>query len=157
LARKITTTIAYLALAYFLMLSYQIFTQTAVSSIATSLNIFAPFLSSVLSNQASLAVFICSFAWTFVLSSIIATLTFGQEKRLSIRFLISLGLTVASTAIINQFKLYGIDVTNPHIVTPSFCAQAFNNPAFAFLYLALPFIFMITIDLHITKKAKQST
>jgi hypothetical protein len=157
LARKIATTIAYLALAYLLMFSYQIFTQTALSSVTASISSFSPFLASILINRTNTAIFIFSFAWTFVLSTIIYRLTFGGINRLFIRFLISLGLTVASTAIINQFNLYGIDVTNPNLITPSLCAQLFSNPAFAFIYLALPFIFMIVIDLNLTKKVQEIT
>ncbi|XHH08480.1 MAG: hypothetical protein ACFCUE_13045 [Candidatus Bathyarchaeia archaeon] len=152
MARKLTRTIAYLALAYFLMLSYQIFTQTALSTIITALGTTNPLLATTLSSSMGLAVFIFSFAWTFVLSTIISRLIFGKEKRVSIQFLISLGLTIASTAIINQLNSNGLDLTNPNQIIPSICTQAVSNTAFAIFYLALPFIFMAAIDLHITKK-----
>jgi hypothetical protein len=155
LARKLKVTLAYLALAYFLMLSYQIFTQTAVSSIVTSLDAVNPFLASLLGSRVDLAVFVCSFAWTFVLSSIITSLIFGRERRISIHFFISLGLTVVSGALIDLLKGFGLDVSNPNLMIPSFYPQIFNNSALSFLYLALPFFFMVAIDLKLFKKIKR--
>ena len=154
MARKLKVTIAILALAYFLMLSYQIFTQTAVKSLVTSMGVVNPFLASLLNSRMDLAVFICSFAWTFVLSSIITSLIFGRERRLSIQFFISLALTIVSGALIDLFKGVGLDISNPHLMIPSFYPQIFN-PAVSFIFLALPFIFMITIDLHLIKKIKR--
>jgi hypothetical protein len=80
------------------MLSYQIFTQTALKTVADSV----PFLSSTLNSNISSAAFVFSFAWMFVLSSVISGLIFGQQKRIFIQFLIGLILTVTASALFER-------------------------------------------------------
>jgi hypothetical protein len=120
-------------------------------TIADSLGAGNPF-GALLSTRVDTAVFVCSFAWNFVLSAAISKLVFGRERRLSIQFFVSLGLTLLSSGLIEAFKVYGLDFSNP--ATMSLFSQIFGNPVFAFLYLALPFLFMIAIDLHLPKKLR---
>jgi hypothetical protein len=101
-------------------------------------------------------VFICSFAWMFVLSSVISGLIFGQQKRIFIQFLIGLMLTVAASALFNAIKMSGFDMSNPNTLLANPYAQVFNNSLFSFFYLSLPFIFMIIVDLRaITRKHRK--
>jgi hypothetical protein len=109
-------------------------------------------LGSFLSARAEVAVFVCSFAWNFVLSAIISRLIFARERRLSIQFFISLGLTIVSSALIEVFQGYGLDFSNP--ATVNLFSQIFGNSVFAFFYLALPFLLMVAIDLHLPKKLR---
>ena len=133
-----------LIVAWFLMLSYQIFTQSALKTVAVSV----PFLSSTLSSNVSVAVFICSFAWMFVLSSVISGLIFGKQKRIFIQFLIGLILTMTASALFEAIKIAGFDLSNPNTLLANPYAHIFSNGLFAFFYLSLPFIFMIFVDLR---------
>ena len=148
LAKGIWVTAVFLVAAWVLMLSYQVFTKTALTALATSLKGSASLLASALSSNISLAVFVCSFAWMFVLSSVISNLIFGKQKRIFIQFLISLALTVTAAALFDAFQWAGWDLSNPKTLLSNRYAQVFSNAWFSALYLSLPFAFMIAIDLR---------
>jgi hypothetical protein len=144
-------TIALLIVAWFLMLSYQIFTQTAMTTFAGSV----PFLSSILNSNVSVASFICSFAWMFVLSSVISGLIFGKQRKIFIQFLIGLVLTVTASGLFAAIKIIGFDLSNPNTLLANPYAHIFSNGLFAFFYLSLPFIFMIVVDLRDMTKSRR--
>jgi hypothetical protein len=152
-ARSIPLKITYLFLAWLLMVSYQIFTQTALTTVASSLSGSAPLLASWINSNANVPIFVCSFAWMFVLSSIISIVMFGRERRLTIQFLVSLALTLTGSALLGLFHVVGFDLPNPSFLShPS--NLLFGNVFFAFFYLALPFIFMVAVDLGLMKIKK---
>ena len=80
LVKAALMTPAYLSVAWVLMVSYQIFTQTAVETVVTSLNLYFPTVGAWLLLRMDMIVFIYAFAWVFVLSSIIPTLILGKER-----------------------------------------------------------------------------
>jgi hypothetical protein len=135
------------------MVSYQFFTQTALTAIAGSLSTSIPSVATLIGSHLDLAGFICSFAWMFVLSAIVANLMFGRERRLSIQFLVSLGLTLLGSAALSLLHRAGVDLSNPSVLSGPFNA-IFGNPYFASFYLALPFIFMVAIDIRAIRKRK---
>jgi hypothetical protein len=135
------------------MVSYQIFTQTAVASVAASLHGPAPMLAAWISSSTNVTAFICGFAWMFVLSAVVQSLMFGRERRLSIQFLVSLGLTVAGSAMLGLLNWAGLDLTNPTVLSGPFTAL-FGNTVFAGFYLSLPFLFMVAMDLRSMRKHK---
>ena len=145
--RPIYLTAAYLIIAWVLMVSYQIFTQTAVNTVATALASPTPMVSSWLSSGSGSAAFICGFAWMFVLSALVSNLMFGRERRLSIQFLVSLGLTLAGSAVLALLGIAGLDFANPSVLSTPF-AVLFGNVWFAGFYLALPFLFMVAMDIR---------
>jgi hypothetical protein len=145
---------AALVLAWALMVSYQIFTQTAVSSIAAALNDPLPQVANWLNSSAAVTTFICGFAWMFVLSAIVEVLMFGRERRLSIQFLVSLGLTAAGSAVLALLGQAGLDFANPNMLAIPF-SGLFSNLYFSFFYLALPFIFMLVIDYRAVLKKRR--
>lgn len=151
--RPIYLTAAYLIIAWILMVSYQIFTQTAVSTIATALAGPTPMLASWLASGSGSAAFICGFAWMFVLSAIVSNLMFGRERRLSIQFLVSLGLTLAGSTVLALLGVAGIDLANPSVLSTPFTAL-FGNVLFAGFYLALPFLFMVAMDIRAGHRRK---
>lgn len=153
--RPIYLTATYLIVAWALMVSYQIFTQSAVASIATALKEPAPIIANWLSLSSSSAVvtFVCGFAWMFVLSAIVQTLMFGRERRLSIQFLVSLALTAAGSAVLWLLSGLGPDLSNPKVISEPFTA-IFGNAIFATFYLTLPFIFMLVMDWRYMQKHK---
>ncbi len=153
MARSIPLKITYLFLAWLLMVSYQIFTQTALTTVASSVGSSAPLLASWINSNANVPIFICSFAWMFVLSSLISIFMFGKERRLTVQFLVSLALTLTGSALLGLFHLVGLDLSNPIFLSqPS--NMLFGNVFFAFFYLALPFIFMVAVDLGLMKIKK---
>ena len=152
LARKIIVTAAYLTIAWALMVSYQIFTQSALATVATAMS-GAPLVASWITSSSAVAGFICGFAWMFVLSAIVQSLMFGKERRLSIQFLVSLGLTVAGSVFLALLGGVGVNLSNPNLLSGPF-TWLFGNAFFASFYLALPFIFMLALDLRAMRKRK---
>jgi len=92
-----------LALAWLLMLTYQIFTKTALITIVSFMG-SVPSLASLLNSNITVGIFVCAFAWMFVLSSIISNLMFGKQKRIFIQFLVSLVLTLTASGILAAFE-----------------------------------------------------
>jgi uncharacterized membrane protein len=135
------------------MVSYQIFTLTAVASVAAALSGPVPIVAGWLSSSSSVTTFVCGFAWMFVLSAIAQSLMFGRERRLSIQFLVSLVLTAAGSAVLGLLSNAGVDLANPTVLSGPFTAL-FGNTVFAFFYLALPFIFMLVMDWRYIQKRK---
>ena len=155
LARGILVTSILLAAAWVLMLTYQVFTKTALTSVASSLNGVVPYLASTLSSNIGLAVFICSFAWMFVLSTVISNLIFGNQRRVFVQFLIGLMLTLTASALFDAAKWFGWDLSNPKTLLANRYAQVFNSAVFSALFLSLPFVFMIGMDLRAMMKARK--
>jgi hypothetical protein len=137
------------------MVSYQIFTQSAVASVAAALSGPAPMVADWLNSSSSSAVvtFVCGFAWMFVLSAIAQSLMFGRERRLSIQFLVSLALTAAGSAVLELLKAANLNIDDPNVLSGPFTA-VFGNAAFATFYLALPFIFMLVMDWRYMQKRR---
>jgi hypothetical protein len=78
---------------------------------------------------------------------------FGKERRLTIQFLVSLALTLTGSALLGLFHLIGLDLSNPSVLSQPFTIL-FGNVFFAFFYLALPFLFMVAVDLGLMKIKK---
>jgi hypothetical protein len=152
-ARSIPRKVIYLVLAWVLMVSYQIFTQSALTTVTSSLGGTIPDLASAIDSNADTAIFICSFAWMFVLSALISIIMFGKERRLTIQFIVSLALTLTGSALLGLLHGAGLDISNPSILSQPF-TLLFGNVFFAFFYLALPFIFMVAVDLGFMKIRK---
>jgi len=153
LARAIWVTALCLLAAWVFMVSYQIFTKTALITVASSLGGSVPFVAAWINSETDLAVFIFGFAWMFLLSAFMSTLMFGKERRLFIQFLVSLALTLTGSALLALVKAAGVDLSNPGMFASAF-AVLFGNAFFAVFYLALPFIFMMAIDLRALQKRK---
>jgi hypothetical protein len=152
-ARSIPRKVIYLLIAWILMVSYQIFTRTALITLASSFEGSAPSVASLISSNAGTTSFVCSFAWMFVLSALISIIMFGKERRLTIQFLITLALTLISSALLGLLSTVGLELANPNFLTKS-GDLLFGNVFFAFFYLALPFIFMVAVDLKWMKIKK---
>jgi hypothetical protein len=127
LASGFAVNAVFVTVAWLLMLSYQIFTKTALTTIAISLHGPSPAFALWLSGNINLAIFVCSFAWMFVLSSVISNLIFGQQKRIFIQFLIGLILTVTASGIFEGLKAVGVDLSNPHTLLSNSYAKIFSS------------------------------
>ena len=84
----------YLAVSWVLTVSYQLFTDTAVKSIATNINLFWPTVSSWLNSNIQTLVFVYAFTWIFVLSSVIPSAILGKQRSTIIQYAVVLTLTL---------------------------------------------------------------
>lgn len=156
LVRAALVTPAYLSVAWALMVSYQIFTQTAVKTVVDNLVVYAPFVGLWLNSRIDMVVFVYAFAWVFVLSSIIPTLILGKERSVFVQFLVCLGLTLLGFVLIDVFKsAYGFDLSDPVVLLAHPYMQIFSNIVFAVFYLSVPYVLMIVIDYRGKKKREQ--
>lgn len=70
----------YVSVAWTMMVTYQIFTQTAVSTVLNSFNGLWPATGEWLLLRIDMVIFIHAFAWVFVLSSAIPSLLLGKKR-----------------------------------------------------------------------------
>ncbi|MCW3995297.1 MAG: hypothetical protein NWE98_04000 [Candidatus Bathyarchaeota archaeon] len=156
MVRAALVTPAYLSVAWVLMVSYQVFTQTAVNTVVYAISPFLPVVGSWLTMRMDIVVFVYAFAWVFVLSSIIPSLILGKERSVLIQFIVCLTLTLTGIILIDTLKnIYSFDLSNREVLFSNPFTQLFNNVFFAVFYLSLPYVFMLAIDINARKKRKQ--
>ncbi len=83
MGKSVYITPLYLSVAWTLMISYQLFTQTAVTTVVESLYVSWPAVGRWLLSRLDMIVFICAFAWVFVLSSVVPPLILGKTAACS--------------------------------------------------------------------------
>ena len=126
------------------MISYQLFTQTAVTSIVTIVNTLLPSVGFWLSSRIDIVIFVYSFAWVFVLSSAIPGVILGKERGVLVQFFVCLTLTFLALITADILESYCAASLN-QLLGLSF---VFNNIVIATLYLAFPYILMIALDIR---------
>ena len=82
----------YLSVAWTLMTSYQFFTATTVESVTAFINVYLPTAGAWMAARLDMIVFIHSFAWIFLLSSVIPALLLGKERGVLVQFGVCLTL-----------------------------------------------------------------
>lgn len=142
----------YLSLAWALMITYQIFTQTAVSTIITSINASIPSIGSWLNMRMDLVVFVYGFAWVFLLSSAIPSAILGKERGVIIQFFLCLSLTFLALVMVDVLEGF-LNVSVSQLLGLS---NIFSNFVVASLYLTIPYILMIALDIHSRNISKQN-
>jgi len=141
---------AYLSIAWTLMISYQLFTEAAVITVVTGIKSIIPLIGTWLVDNQDMIVFVYAFAWVFVLSSVIPSKILGKERSVLIQFIVVLSLTFSAFIILDLLK-YSFGT----VIDPLFCfAYLLNNPILAILYLSIPYILMISLDLRTKNKNK---
>jgi len=154
--KAVLITPLYLSIAWVLMVSYQIFTQTAVSTVVSVICPVLPVVGTWLLERMDIVVFVYSFAWVFVLSSIIPSLLLGKDRGVMVQFIVCLTLALTGIILIDVLnKVYDINLTSTEVLFSNPVTQLFTNVFFAAFYLSLPYIFMIAIDYRGRKKSKQ--
>jgi hypothetical protein len=141
----------YISVAWTLMISYQLFTQTAVTTIVTVVNTLLPSVGFWLSSRIDIVIFVYSFAWVFVLSSAIPGVILGKERGVLVQFFVCLTLTFLALITVDVLESYGTASLN-QLLGLSFM---FNNLVIATLYLALPYILMIALDIRSRNRNKK--
>jgi len=151
LVRAALITPAYLSVAWTLMVSYQLFTQTAVETVVGSIKTILPDLGILLLSRIDMVVFIYAFAWVFVLSSAIPSILLGKGRGVIIQFIVCLTLTLSAFVVLDVLNVYAhFDLAGS---LTSYVGW-FTNPIFAVFYLSLPYVFMLALDLRARKKHK---
>ena len=144
----------YLSSVWALMISYQLFTQTAVTTIVDAINGVWPSVGAWLFSRMDMIVFIFAFAWVFILSSALPTVILGRERSVLIQFLVVLTLTFVSFVIQDGLLTIFEGATIAQILN---LAHLFTNPVIALGFLSLPYVVMFLIDLRSRQTRFQST
>ena len=134
----------YLGFAWSLLITYQIFTSLAVNAVLSFLKSLAPSLGSYLLTKFDLIVFIHSFAWIFLISSVIPSRIFGKERSVFLQFLVCLILSLSPLIVQELIPEMYYQVSNGHYFNLNLL---FNNYFFSFIYLIAPYVLMTVIDM----------
>jgi hypothetical protein len=140
----------YLSMSWILTVSYQLFTDTAVKSIALYTNLWIPSAGAWLNSNVQTIVFIYAFTWIFVLSSVIPSVILGKERSVLIQYLVVLILTLLAFYMADILQI----IAGIRISDLLSAATFLTNPILAVFYLAVPYIFMIVLDIRARKAAK---
>jgi hypothetical protein len=150
LGKAVFITPLYISLAWTLLISYQLFTETAVTTIVTQINSFIPAIGFWLTARVDMVVFVYAFAWIFVLSSVIPALLLGKERGVLVQFIVCMTLTFLAFALLDVLENYA----GTSLAQMLSFAFIFSNPIIAGLYLALPYIVMIGLDVRSRRRNK---
>ena len=150
LGKAVFATPLYLSVAWTLMISYQLFTETAVTTLVTQINTLIPSVGFWLSSRVDMVVFVYAFAWVFILSSVIPSLLLGKERSVLIQFFVCLTLTFLAFALLDFMEIYA-GASLAQLLSFSF---VFTNPILAALYLSLPYVVMIGLDVNARRRNK---
>jgi hypothetical protein len=148
---KTTLTPLYVSVAWTVMVTYQIFTLTAVSTVLNSFNMLWPTLGEWLLLRIDMIIFVHAFAWVFVLSSVIPSLLLGKKRSVLVQFFVCLTLALVAFVIQDSMSVYLSDQSQ----VLQGVAFLLGNPLLAVVYLSVPYLFMVTIDIRARRKAKK--
>jgi len=93
LVKAVLATPVYVSVAWILMVSYQLFTQIAVATVVTYIDLLWPSIGSWLISRVDMLIFIYAFSWAFLLSSVIPSVILGKERSILIQYSVILALT----------------------------------------------------------------
>lgn len=133
------------------MITYQIFTQTAVSTLVTNVNTIVPSVGLWLTSRMDLVVFVYGFAWVFILSSAIPGIILGKERSVLTQFFLCLTLTSLAVVMVDILETYAA-LSMSQLLGFSYF---FNNLVIASLYLVIPYVLMIALDIRSRNLNKQ--
>jgi hypothetical protein len=141
----------YVSVAWTVMVTYQIFTQTAVSTVLNSFNRLWPVAGEWLLLRTDMIIFVHAFAWVFVLSSVIPSLLLGKKRSVLVQFFVCLTLALVAFVIQDSVSVY-LSGQSQVLLGVAFLL---GNPFLAVVYLSVPYLFMVTIDIRARRKAKK--
>ena len=132
------------------MTSYQLFTQTTVESVTIYINMYLPTIGAWMASRLDMIVFIHSFAWIFLLSSVIPALILGKERGVLVQFGVCLTLTFMAFVVQDALAVFGSGALDQI----SGLDPLFQNPLLAATYLSLPYLLMLGFDIRGKRKHK---
>jgi hypothetical protein len=142
----------YFSLAWTMLITYQTFTKTAVVSVVQSLNPFLPVIGSWMSAHMDLVEFIHVMAWIFVLTSMIPGVLIGRKRGVLVQFFCTLVLSLIALSFADFLSLIAGRQAVEQMLSYAFLL---NNPLVAWLYLSLPYLLMLAVDLYGRRKSKK--
>lgn len=151
LGKAAVVTPLYVSVAWILMVSYQLFTQTAVITVTDSINIFWPSIGTWLVSRMDMLVFVHAFAWVFLLSSAIPSVILGKGRGVLVQFFVCLTLTFSAFIVQDIITTY----ENRSIGQIFSLGALFHNPFLALGYLSLPYLLMLAFDINSRRKQKK--
>ncbi|MDH5460579.1 MAG: hypothetical protein OEY95_00350 [Candidatus Bathyarchaeota archaeon] len=151
MGKAVLITPLYISVAWTLMVSYQLFTQIAVTTVTDYINVFWPSVGAWLVSRMDMIVFIHAFAWVFLLSSAIPSVILGKGKGVLAQFFVCLTLTFSAFIVQDILTTY----RDRSIVQIFSLTSLFNNPFLAIGYLSMPYLLMLGFDIHSRRKQKK--
>jgi hypothetical protein len=142
----------YLSVAWIVMVTYQIFTQSAVSAVLNSFATLWPALGEWLLLKIDMIIFIHAFAWVFVLSSVIPSILLGKKRGVLVQFGVCLTLALVAFIIQDYVTAY----LNSQSQILQSIALLLSNPLLALAYVSLPYIFMVALDIRARRRSKKA-
>ena len=142
----------YLSVSWVLTVSYQLFTQTAVETLAFNIISLSPTVSTW-SSDIEMIVFVYAFTWIFVLSSVIPSQLLGKERSVLVQYFVCLVLAFLAFSIQNLLVTYGGGQTQQLFSISTFL----GNPILAVAYLAIPYVVMLGLDIHARRQRRRAT
>ena len=133
----------YLSISWVLTVSYQIFTDTAVRTIAFNVDLLSPSVSAWLDSNIEVIVFVYAFTWIFVLSSVLPSVILGKERGIFLQYIVVLALTLLAFFMEDILALIGFQIQQLLDA-----ATFLKNPFLAGIYLSVPYLLMIGLDLR---------
>ncbi|MEM2915060.1 MAG: hypothetical protein QXH91_06660 [Candidatus Bathyarchaeia archaeon] len=147
------TTPLYISVAWILMISYQLFTQIAVTTVVENITLFHPSFGTWLASRIDMIVFIYAFAWVFVLSSVIPSAILGKERSVLVQFFVILTLTFLAFVIRDALTVMFNCETIDQIFS---LGVLFHDLLLAAGYLSMPYLLMLILDVRSrTKRGKK--
>ncbi|MCL4430192.1 MAG: hypothetical protein M1167_05515 [Chloroflexi bacterium] len=141
----------YLSFSWVLTVSYELFTSTAVKSIAVHVNSWMPSAGNWMNANVETIVFIYAFTWIFVLSSVIPQVILGKERSVLIQYVVVLILTLLAFYMADILQVVGGIQINDLLNAATFL----TNPILAAFYLSVPYLFMIGLDIRSRSQRKK--
>ena len=80
MGKAVVITPVYFSFAWALILTYQLFTETAVNTIIRELYMFWPQIGVLLNTKIDAIVFVVAYSWVFLLSSVIPSKILGKRS-----------------------------------------------------------------------------
>ncbi|UCG44661.1 MAG: hypothetical protein JSV58_04435 [Candidatus Bathyarchaeota archaeon] len=150
MVRAALTTPLYVSSIWVLLITYQMFTHVAVISVVQSLSQFLPSAQELLIPRIDRIEFVYSFAWIWVMTSLIPSLILRRKSAL-LQFVIVLILTFLALEFESILSL----TIGREVVRQIFAATfLLMNPILAALYLLSPFLIILIVDFYDKRRRK---
>ena len=150
MVRAVLTTPLYMSSVWILLITYQMFTNVAVISVIQSIDPFFPSIQEFLMPRIDRIAFVYSFAWIWVMTSLIPSLILKRRSAL-LQFVVVLMLTFLAF----EFESILLLVAGRAFVEQIFSVTVlFGNPLLAVLYLLSPFLIIFSVDFYERRKKR---
>lgn len=95
-------------------------------------------------------IFVHAFAWVFVLASVIPSLLLGKKRSVLVQFFV-FALALVAFVVQDYVSVY-LSGQSQVLLGVAFLL---GNPLLAVIYLSVPYLFMVTIDVRARRKSKK--